>query len=365
MKPGPTGKTIPTRLFQALFILLTASFINGCSSSEEEVPIDDIVLDLKTNRLDLEMYAAASALQKNPELDSMEIYQKHFAQSRDFIVDWMYYGQDSGLTDNILASLMYSFVSDSAAQTLLDTFSHSFPPEVIDLEAMLTDPLKRFRHYFPNKAVPAVVSFVDGYPRTAQGGLEQLFISRQFIGIGLQYFMGPSFKYYPSDLPKYIRRRCTPEHLPALVIHRLAKALVPPPRLESNPVLVDYVVHEGIKMYMVDKLLGPTTHDTLKLFYTAEQLDWANFYEGKAYLDMLESLYDIDAEQVRRYVEDSPFTSQLNRGSAPRLGQFLGWKIVSAYMEKHPEQHLDGLTQRTDYQKIFQGAKYRPEPPKE
>ncbi|HHG83319.1 MAG TPA: hypothetical protein ENJ82_01110 [Bacteroidetes bacterium] len=365
MNYSPLWNTQLPRPVGLLFLILLSSLFSACGSGGLDVPLDTIDLDLRTHRLDEDMYAAVQDIRDNPEMDSMQIFQKHFKSSRDFIVDWMYYGQDSGLTDNILASLMYSFVSDSAAQTLLDTFHTTFSNQKIDLEAMLTNPLKRFHYYFPNKAVPSVVTFADGYPRTAQGGLDQLFLSGKFIGIGLHYFMGPSFKYYPADLPKYIRRRCTPEHLSSLVVHRLANGMVPKPKLKNNPVLLDYVIHEGIKMYFVDKVLGPMTHDTLKLFYTAEQLDWAQFYEGKAYLEMMENLYDIDAEQVRRYVEDSPFTSQLNRGSAPRLGQFLGWKIVSAYMEKHPEQHLDGLIQRDDYQQIFKKAKYRPAPPQE
>jgi hypothetical protein len=363
MQLRPMGKGYKSPIRLLLLVFLAVTLAQSCSSGIDDVDIDDIDLELDVKSLDQAMYQASQDMRGATQIDSLAIYNKHFAGFRDFLVEWMYYGQDSGVTDTMLARMMIGFSGDPYGQSLLDTIQVKLYAQGFDPSAMLIAPFKRYQFYFPERKIPSIVTFADGFPPTAQAGTEQLVATPHFLGIGVHYLLGSHFGYYPPDLPVYIRRRFTPEHLPSLVVHRLADAVVPQPRLEDNPVLLDYIIREGLKMHFVDKILGPTVHDSLKLYYDAVQLDWATFYEGKSYLDLMEHLYDIDYELVRRYVEDSPFTSQLNRKSAPRLGQFLGWKIVRSYVEKHPEEELDALVQRTDYQKIYKDARYRPPKP--
>jgi hypothetical protein len=351
----------PKRLLHWLSTLLLCFLWASCGGGEKDVPLDEISLDLQVIRLDEALYQAMSDVQKDSTVTAEALYKARFQEGHDFIVDWMFRGDDSIATDSLIGGVMKEFVSDEHGIALLDTLHKVLGG--VDLKAELTNLFKRYKHYFPQKATPIVVAFVDGFPPTAQSGLDQINISPRFLGIGMHYFMGPSFRFYPEDLPKYIRRRCTPEHIPAQVAHKMADMIVPKPDLGKNPVLIDYVIHEGIKMYFVDQLLGPESNDTLKLYYAATQLDWATLYEGRVYKDLVTDLYSADAELQRRYIEDSPFTSQLNRQSAPRLGQYIGWKIVKEYMKKHPDQTLDGLVQMADYQKIFKDSGYRP--PKE
>ena len=333
----------------------------GCGGKVKDVPLDEVSLDLKVIRLDEALYNSSLALRKDSTIRGEVLFTEYFKDSRGFITDWMFGGNDSIATDTLIGEAMGAFAADPHGQVLLDTLHKVLGG--LDLKAALENPLKRYKYYFPSKATPTVVAFVDGYPRTAQTGLDQIYISPSYLGIGMHFFMGPSFVYYPMDLPKYIRRRCTPEHLPSLVVHKMADVIVPEPDFRKNPVLVDYVVCEGIKMVFIDRLLGPDVSDTLKLFYEGSQMEWATVYEGRIYKDLVTDLYSADAALQRRYVDDSPFTSQLNRGSAPRLGQFIGWKIVNAYLDKHPEVSLDALVAMTDYQKIFKDSGYRP--PKE
>ncbi|HEX2900235.1 MAG TPA: hypothetical protein VHS96_11010, partial [Bacteroidia bacterium] len=333
----------------------------GCGSGPSDIALDEVKLDLEVVRLDEALYNATAAIQKDSTIGPEALFQQYFKEGEGFVTDWMFGGNDSIATDSLIGDALGAFGRDPYGQHLLDTVHEVLGG--LDIKAALENPLKRYKYYFPNKSTPVVVAFVDGYPRTAQAGLDQIYISPTYLGIGMHYFMGPSFQYYPIDLPRYIRRRCTPEHIPALVVYKMADLIVPEPDLTKNPVLVDYVIREGIRMVFVDKLLGPQVSDSLKIFYEAGQLDWANLYEGRVYKDLVNDLYSADAVLQRRYVDDSPFTSQLNRGSAPRLGQFIGWRIVSEYMRKHPDVSLDALVQMKDYQKIFKDSGYRP--PKE
>ena len=342
-----------TTLTVILTFLGSILVLNSCNEGVEDIPLDEVSIEYRSHRLDLDMYAASQSYQAKPKPDSSKIYDQYFAAHRNFLVDWIFYGDDSMATDSVLTVFMAEFLSDPNAAQLFSDIEERFPASGEDPLAGMENLLHRYKYYFPNEPTPVVITFADGFPGTIQAGLEQLFISRRYIGIGIHYLMGKSYRYYPPDMPQYIRRRCNPKHLPALVAHQYADILIPPPPVETNPVLVDHVVQQGLQMYLVDKLLGPEVPDSMKLFYTDQQMLWANTYQARAYKEMVDVLYDVDAGLIRRYTDDSPFTSQLARESAPRLGQFIGWKIIQKYAEKHPEQELEELIRHTDYQAVF------------
>ncbi len=341
-----------------LIILIGFMGMMSCGTEPEDVPLDDINIDLNIIRLDEAMYDASVTIQEDSTVSSSVLFDRFFAPSKGFVTDWIFYGNDSLASDLMVGQFFHEFVSNPMGQVLLDTMHQTLGG--VDLKGMLEKPLKRYKYFFPDRKMPQIVAFADGFPPTAQAGLDQIYISPNYLGIGMHYFMGPKLRYYPEDLPKYIRRRCTPAHIPSLMVHKMAEIRIKPPELSKNPVLIDYVVNAGMKMYFVDKLLGPNVHDTLKIFYDATQMDWASHYEARIYKDLVNDLYSADAQLQRRFIEDSPFTSQLNRGSAPRLGQYIGWKIVNEYMKRHPDETLDGLVKRKDFQKIFKDSGYRP-----
>lgn len=353
-----------TSLF--LFIIAFSAFLFGCGSGEpEDIDLDAVELRLKTHRLDETLYQASQVYKKDTSISDLEVYQQHLAPSRKVLVEWLFGGRDSLATPEIIASQIGPFLDDPSGFELLDTLQKAYPADQWSLEETFTNPMKRFRHYFPQKAVPAFFTYVDGFPPSATGEIDQVFLSPQYIGIGLHYFLGPNYHYYPNDLPMFIRRRCNRDHIAPVVIRKMAFAMVPEPEITGNPVLVDYVVNAGIRMYLIDKLLGPKVEDTLKILYTAPQWTWATTYESRLYKEMLPELYTVDPGVIRRYQYDSPFTSQLSRESAPRAGEYIGWQIVKAYMKKHPDTSLDELAGIKDFQKLFQEASYRPPRPSE
>lgn len=343
-----------------LILLLPALLMWACTPSAEEVPLDDIDIDFSVHHLEREFLEAAQALKQNPELDSAALYKTYFADDRPFLADWLFYGDMEVASDSLLATIMYEFIADEKTLPLMEDVAAAFPEDGPDPVAPLEDFFKRFSHYFPDKAIPRIVTFADGYPRSIQAGIEQMFIAPKHLGIGLHYLLGPNYTYYPTDMPQYLRRRLQPEFLPVSVAQRYADAMIPEPAFETNPALVDHIVHQGIQMVFVDKLLGPSIADSMKLFYTQQQMEWAQAYEQQVYKEIVPDLYDIDPTLVRRFIDDSPFTSQLNRESAPRMGQFIGWKIVELYLEKNPDTSLAALIEVRDFKSIFKASGYRP-----
>jgi len=74
-----------------------------------------------------------------------------------------------------------------------------------------------------------------------------------------------------------------------------------------------------------------------------------------------EVLFSSDKNQYQKhYFNDGPFTTPFGNESSPRIGAWVGWQIVKAYMAKNPTVTIDQLIAEKDLQMIFQSSGYRP-----
>ncbi|MFT6716440.1 MAG: hypothetical protein ACJA0Q_001079, partial [Saprospiraceae bacterium] len=64
--------------------------------------------------------------------------------------------------------------------------------------------------------------------------------------------------------------------------------------------------------------------------------------------------------EYKKYIEDQPFVSSLERESPGRAGVWIGYRIVSQYMENNPNLSLEKLLNSTPAMDVFQGSKYKP-----
>ena len=143
------------------------------------------------------------------------------------------------------------------------------------------------------------------------------------------------------------------------MVAEIAEGMVAPIDLTRQPTLLDKMIRAGIKQYFMQQLL-PHTPDSLRLSYSARQMEWANLYEARIYKELIPHLYKIDFNLHRDFMAEKPYTTQLSLDSAPRVGEFAGWKMVAAYMRLHPEENLESLTERQDYETIFKESRYKP-----
>ena len=111
----------------------------------------------------------------------------------------------------------------------------------------------------------------------------------------------------------------------------------------------------------MDALL-PEVSDTLKIGYSAKQLEWckASEFNMWAYIIEQKMLYSNDMNELIKFTHEGPFTAAFGKDSPGRTGNWLGWQIVRAYMNHHPEVTLQQLMDETDTQKIFTQSKYKP-----
>ena len=83
---------------------------------------------------------------------------------------------------------------------------------------------------------------------------------------------------------------------------------------------------------------------------------WAYFVENKL-------LFSSQHSTKQRFIEDAPFSkfyTNFDADSPGRVGQWLGFNLVSSYMEDHPEMSLNELITEQNAQKILRKSHYKP-----
>ena len=178
--------------------------------------------------------------------------------------------------------------------------------------------------------------------------------------IGLDMFLGWDYEQYrAAGLPVFLTRRMQPQNIVPECARQYAISIIPE---ESEPKnLLDFMLFHGKLLYAMDCFL-PDTPDSLKIGYTAGQMDWCNKNEleiWRLFIDQ-EMLYKSDPFLNNRFIQDGPFTAGLPEGAPAMLGRYIGWQIVKSYMAKHGNITLDQLFALDDSQQILSKSGYKP-----
>lgn len=359
-----------SRLLVAIF-LIALSFFSACSSGNPDADIAGIQLDMKVLRADSLMWEASKALLTTPKPDTFAIFERYLKPERDFFLEvtplfdkFMRDSVSVGMQDTVLALYYGRILANPSYLALLDSVRKRFPAGY-DFQTPLLPLFKRVRKLFPDAPLPQLRTYISGYPGRGEqvdaNQIDQAFtsVSGKFYVLGLHYWMGTSFKFYPPDVPVFIKKRFEPRFLPAIVANQIAEDLVMRVDLRKMPTLLDKCVRAGIKQVLVDALV-PNEPDSMRLYYSDKQMYWADYYEKNIYKELTPLLYNKDFSEHLRYMSDKPYTSELSLESAPRIGQYFGWKVVKAYLAKHPNVKLTDLLDRQDYETIWKESGYKP-----
>lgn len=184
------------------------------------------------------------------------------------------------------------------------------------------------------------------------------------LAIGLDFFLGEKYPYlsFNPDNPnfsQYLTRTFNKEHLAVKTLWPLVTDIVGD--APGGETLLDHMIHNGKKMYLLDHLL-PFTADTAKMEVSSSQWKWLNENENNIWAYFLQQnlLYNTEWQKIRKFVEYSPNSPGMPAEAPGRTGDWLGWQIIKAYMEQNPDTPLKELFRLTDSQTILKRARYKP-----
>lgn len=331
--------------FSVCFLLMIAFSCNKCNNKE---PLSDVKI-LKEDTVSIKIRRYEKALFAVSVKDLKNGLKK-------LLPEYSFFIPDSALNDSMSLLQMKSYLTDPLVIALYEDCIAKYP-DVNDLESSLSKAFSYYKHYYPAKKIPKVYTCVSGLYYE-----EPVRFADSVLIISLDMYMGGNYKYYKEMLPGvplYVQKRYRKESILPDCMREVAKATID--NSKENKKFIDQIIYEGKILYFLDAML-PEMGDSLKIYYTPGQMEWCITNESKIWSFIIDNqlLYSTDISMISKLCADGPFTAVFSKKSPPRVGVWIGWQIVRAYMENNKKVTLKELFENQDAQGILTKSKYKP-----
>lgn len=329
-----------------LCLLSLLIFFTQCSENRLEVDVSHIEAEVDIKRLDRLWFEMTPVSFRKQQPEWLATYGPLYEH---YISDVLRLG--SAEDSNLFAQIQ-RFVTDPTILEVHQRVQETYP-DLDDLHEELINAWKHYRFYFPQAEVPQHLSFIGGFNAPFA-------MTESGIGIGLEMFLGDDCEFYDYlQIPVYMRKRMTPRHLtPWLMKGWLETEYV---LTKPQTTLLEEIIHQGKVLYCLDALF-PEMGDSLKIGYSTQELQWAAGHEHFVWAHFVDQnlLFSTESSEIKKFTNDGPFTVDLVKESPSRMGHFIGWQIVRAYMAGQEKIDLEALMVETDAQKILTLSNYNP-----
>jgi hypothetical protein len=329
--------------FSRVILLLTLFFIYSCTSNhktDRPRPAEPSAIQaVEINRYEKELFAINPASLK---------------QGISALVPRFSFFLGSNWQDTLNLIRLTQYLNDSLVLNLYKIESKRFS-DVNVLKTGLEDAFARIRTDFPGFRQPKVFTFISGLDVESP-----VICSDSIMAIGLDVFLGKDVPLYKkAGIPEYKIQRMTPEHILPACIKSVALQLAGSDI--DKQAMLDKMTEAGKMLYFEDRML-PSVPDYRKIGYSEKQLEWCLTNEGNIWAFIIEKqlLYSSDPSAVNKLMLDAPFTTGLVHESPGRIGEWIGWQIVRAYMQNNPEVTMAELMKNSNSQAILTDSKYHP-----
>ncbi len=210
--------------------------------------------------------------------------------------------------------------------------------------------------YFPKESIPKIITLITGLDFQTPS----VYIYDQHVILNLDHYLGKDFsKYNQLGVPKYISERMDSSYMEVDLFKKAIVYKHLPDQTPSN--VMESMIIEGKKLYFTEMMLPQKSQKDI-IGYSEEKYQWAEQFYPNVWTYMIENnlLFSQEESVFRNYIQEAPFTKPFGNVSPGRFGQFLGWKIVKAYMDNNPNITLEQLMQTTDLQMILNKSAFKP-----
>lgn len=250
-------------------------------------------------------------------------------------------------------SVWVAKLKDTIQQELLSE-THKVFGDFSEQEEEFTALFQHIKYYFPSFKTPKVLTLISEVQYESR-----VVLTDTLIVLGLDNYLGEDHHFY-TNISRYIAKGFDKRYLASDVASAFAKTINRYPR---NRTFLSRMVYYGKELYLKDRLL-PKLSDAQKINYTEDEVLWAQENEEQIWRYFVEGelLYSTDTKLDARFLDPAPFSKfrlELDSESPGRLGRYLGWQIVRAFMEKNDDVTLTELLD-LPADEIFKKSNYKP-----
>ena len=316
----------------------------SCESNPLEVDVSGVEVNQTVKRFDQQLFKYEKIT--NTEVDELKVEFNPFYTA--YIENIVSIGS---VHDPSVYYYLDNFIQDKNikdVQSDIDSLYKDFAP----YQVKIVDAFKHYKYYFPKRNIPEIITYNSGFNYA-------VVTDSSYLGIGLEMFLGDKYSAYRQlGLPQYKISGMTKNHLVSSVM--LGWISTEFELDQANADLLTEMVHQGKLLYILDALT-PAEDATIKINYTKEQVQWSETNEKQVWFYFIDNdlLYTKETKEIIKYMGESPFIQGFPDGSPGRVGHWIGWQIVKAYMEKN-KVSLSELVKEKDAQKILSLSKYKP-----
>lgn len=333
-----------------IFILL--AILIGCVSCDKN-PYHRDVSDIQVEFQTIPFHTEVQRVGMDKDEEGFRVLQEKYGDFfKTYVADM---GRLTEIPENRTElNILHTFIINKWIQELYRQSDSALQVNQKSIDEKMTNALKYFKYYFPEKNIPEFYTFITGVNYS-------MAIDSNIIAIGIDKYLGANNDFYNSmTIESYIKRNMIPEKIPADAMRALAESEFPNGFEEDY--LLATMIQCGRYQYFV-KCMLPDEPDTLLWGFTQQQLDFCERSEGEfwKYLISTENiLFSSDYMTQKRFIDDGPFTVVFTKESPARVGQWIGFKIVESFMKNNPEITLRDLFSIQSSKEIMSKAKYNP-----
>jgi hypothetical protein len=329
--------------FRSLICLLSIfTLLFGCKPTDkkENALQVDTKVDIISENLDEQFLAAGSVEEVQKLLQKFPGFQQYYFS--DFEGDSVQ-----------LAQQLFSIYRNERFQE----FKIQVDSIIGDRDSTILAPLlaafSNIKRNFPMFKAPKVVFMMSGFVGN------DVYISDSLLVIGLDYFGGSEASFRPNVFD-YQLRRYQKEYIVPSVVYFMSERFN-----KSNPkdnTLLAEMIGIGKGFEFVRQVI-PQCPDSLIIGYSGENLrkTYNSQTEIWAYFITQKLIYEKNTLKKEKYIGERPFTIEVGNEVPGGIARWIGWRIVSKYLEKHPDVTLSELMSTDNAPFLFEQSGYNGE----
>ena len=310
-------------IFKSMLMIIASLVVYSCeSSSDTSFSIKEEYPPVKIKRMDIEIY-------RYPSMTAEK--QTSFNAEMESGISALLTMLNMGHPDD---SAYMKYVNSEAVKMFTPEVEEVFS-DIADLENVLGGVKQNMKKELPHINMCEIYSIVSPYKQS-------IYIADSTMLLVLNHYLGAEHKAY-DGFEEYIKKTKQAKYIPYDIVEATIGTFNPYETTGDEMVLSKMLFAGAIveaKMRIV-----PEASLSLALGYDEKELEWVEDNQQQLWNALVskELLYSTSYMDINQLLSLTPCSSILHQQAPGRVGRYLGYKIIRAYLEKNPSTTLSQL----------------------